>query len=246
MNYESAMRKLRTARNIDRGKPIDRNTRLMLRGENVAVKLHATDVVTFAPDGSVTLNTGGWKTVTTKDRINNASPYQVWSKRGTWYVTIGGISVPFAEGITISASGEVRGGGDQDAERREQSVRKQAKTYAAGFVSALYSGAVKLPSAGDCMLCRGKSDGEHIASHMEENYYVPSLLVNALQAFGASQAATQSAWSYMQKARPVESLEDALAYQQTSAWSKDRNDFIAKQIEKCIRRYALRQLGLAT
>lgn len=65
----------------------------------VAIKLHNTDVVIFRDDGTVTLSTGGWYTVTTKDRMNRWSgvPYDerehiprfdVWSNRGTWYVEI--------------------------------------------------------------------------------------------------------------------------------------------------------------
>lgn len=35
-----------------------------------AVVLHGTRVVTFNPDGSIDLNTGGWQTPTTRDRMN--------------------------------------------------------------------------------------------------------------------------------------------------------------------------------
>jgi hypothetical protein len=38
--------------------------------DEIAVRLHNTDVVTFRRDGAITLNTGGWFTVTTKERIN--------------------------------------------------------------------------------------------------------------------------------------------------------------------------------
>jgi hypothetical protein len=75
-------------------------------------------------------------------------------------------------------------------------------------------------------------DKSHIESHIEENYFVPSLLVNALKAFGASVAAEQTAHAFMQ---------GKLEY----AYSKNRGDFIAAQIQKNIRRYCLRQLGLS-
>lgn len=45
----------------------------------MAVRLHNTDVVTYHPDGTATLYTGGWMTVTTKDRINAWSPARVSS-----------------------------------------------------------------------------------------------------------------------------------------------------------------------
>ncbi len=53
-----------------------------------AVRLHRTDVVTLHPDGSQTLNSGGWRTVTTKDRINAYSMARVWSDRGEWKVAM--------------------------------------------------------------------------------------------------------------------------------------------------------------
>lgn len=38
----------------------------------IAIKLHDTNVVTAYPDGSVKLDSGGWKTPTTKSRIDDA------------------------------------------------------------------------------------------------------------------------------------------------------------------------------
>ena len=253
--YHGMLDVLRTARSIERGKPIDRNTRLMMRGTSVAVRLHETDIVTYAEDGSVTLNTGGWKTVTTKDRINNFSPFAVWSRRGTWFVHgIGSEPVPFADGMTITAAGEVRGAGPADTEQVERDTRKAVKEYAAAFVSKLYDGLLGAPSEGDCMACRmgatlGSGDESHVKLHMIERYYVPQLLVNALREFGASQAATGNAWAYMNWDQSINTLGDALSYERGKphgAYSTKRDDFIAKQIEKCVRRYVLRQLGIST
>jgi len=64
-----------------------RNTYLESRGPDAfAVRLHATDVVTIHRDGTYTLRTNGWFTVTTKDRINGWSPARVYSEDGTWCV----------------------------------------------------------------------------------------------------------------------------------------------------------------
>ena len=52
------------------------NTRLIRRRgaetEAIALRLHSTDVVTFCLDGRIVLATGGWNTVTTRQRINAA------------------------------------------------------------------------------------------------------------------------------------------------------------------------------
>lgn len=58
-------------------------------GETV-VRYHQTAVVRFSKD-SITLNSGGWRTNTTKTRMNQAANqfglgYQVVQDRGNWYV----------------------------------------------------------------------------------------------------------------------------------------------------------------
>lgn len=91
MSYSDLDAKLRTKA----GKPADSrklaNNTYGVRKENgdIAVRLHATDVVTWHPDETVTLNTGGWYTVTTKGRINDwADPFSVYSVGGTWHVSV--------------------------------------------------------------------------------------------------------------------------------------------------------------
>jgi len=58
---------------------------------SLAIRYHQTDVVLVAPDGTIVLNTGGWNTNTTKNRMNQASSqfnlgYQVWQENGKWFV----------------------------------------------------------------------------------------------------------------------------------------------------------------
>ena len=57
---------------------------------DIKVRYHNTDVVTFNKN-EITLDTGGWKTVTTKKRMNQVSEqydlgYHVYQKHGEWYV----------------------------------------------------------------------------------------------------------------------------------------------------------------
>lgn len=42
------------------------------------VRLHQTDVVTYLPHGDIEVATGGWRTVTTKRRIEDYTPADVW------------------------------------------------------------------------------------------------------------------------------------------------------------------------
>jgi hypothetical protein len=73
MDYQSASEQL-TGRCKERRK-LGNNTYLVRRSETaIAVLLHSTDIVTFHSNGDIDIYTGGWNTVTTKDRINGYSP----------------------------------------------------------------------------------------------------------------------------------------------------------------------------
>lgn len=43
----------------------------------IGVRLHATVIVTYHRDGRIILNTGGWNTPTTRDRLNQLTPLGV-------------------------------------------------------------------------------------------------------------------------------------------------------------------------
>lgn len=66
------------------------------------VKYHGTPVVTIHPNGDITLDTGGWRTNTTKHRMNQYAPgVQVYQKNFEWFVVWKGQTLPF-EGRTIT------------------------------------------------------------------------------------------------------------------------------------------------
>ena len=78
-----------------------------VRRENgrIAVRLHNTDVVTFDPNGDVMIDTGGWKTVTTKSRMNQYLPHplRVYARDFNWYVSCGdkASEVEFEDGMVL-------------------------------------------------------------------------------------------------------------------------------------------------
>lgn len=45
-----------------------------------SVRYHDTYVVCYLPEGGIRLDTMGWMTTTTKDRLNECSPFSVWSE----------------------------------------------------------------------------------------------------------------------------------------------------------------------
>lgn len=186
-------------------RPIANNTRVVRRGDDIAVRLHATDVVTFGQDGAITLDSGGWRTMTTKDRMNACLPigWSIGSDRGRWSVYRHG-GYPdyhytkvcrYSDGITLR-DGEWSG--DPVDEVAEAKVQKAMEAYIRRYVRALGKG-IPMPSGGDCWACclyvtegpdTGKAAGDvgfaadHLLSHLEDDYHVPSLLINAFRERG--------------------------------------------------------------
>lgn len=75
------------------------------RGMVTGVQYHATMIVTWSDDG-ITLDSGGWETVTTKRRMNEVSShyklgFHVFQEKHVWYVTHPGGTVEFEDGMTI-------------------------------------------------------------------------------------------------------------------------------------------------
>lgn len=70
--------------------------------DTFGVRLHNTYVVRIYKDGTYTLHSGGWRTVTTKDRINANGPAKVYQKNHVWYVG----NVPFTDGMRVDANGQ--------------------------------------------------------------------------------------------------------------------------------------------
>lgn len=73
-------------------KKIGNNTWLVKRNDGeVAIRLHATDILTFRPNGDVVVKTNGWTSVTTKARINEHLPRTaargIFQKAGAWFWT---------------------------------------------------------------------------------------------------------------------------------------------------------------
>ena len=66
------------------------------------VVYHATHVVRSFPGGKIVLDTGGWRTVTTKTRMNQAANqfklgYYVFQKDFNWFVEWQGKTLQFDE-----------------------------------------------------------------------------------------------------------------------------------------------------
>jgi len=65
------------------------------------IRFHNTDIIRRLPNDTIILSSGGWKTSTTKDRINSFLPYKIIQIKGNWYISIEGNRELFYDGITI-------------------------------------------------------------------------------------------------------------------------------------------------
>jgi hypothetical protein len=103
---------LANVEHVGRARKIGNNTVRYTRpnGDDV-IRLHRTDIVTRKPDGSVILNSGGWRTVTTKARLNEyVSSVAIYQKDHEWFICNRGDwagAIPFEDGCTVNASGRL-------------------------------------------------------------------------------------------------------------------------------------------
>lgn len=102
MTHAEAVKMVRGKRNADRRKVGNNTYAEILHDGSVGIMLHSTYVVKIHEDGTFTLNSGGWQTLTTKDRINQYSPKRVYQKDFTWYVRMNGKDYPFIDGMVVS------------------------------------------------------------------------------------------------------------------------------------------------
>lgn len=179
------------------------NTYLEPRNGSIAIRLHDTDIVVFHLNDLTTFDTGGWLSMLTKSRINDALPEGIVlsSDRGRWYFYATGTSIPFTDGITLNmATFELYSGGiDTETVKAEDSantkMRKAVNKYLRDTTPAEIVHAFENP-AGDCWFCSGKvnitdvttglpsEDDGHLAGHVEEHYVMYSLTRNAVEARG--------------------------------------------------------------
>lgn len=195
--------------NRDR-KKLENNTYLhRLDANTLAVRLHSTDIVLVHGDGTYTLDSGGWRTLTTRDRISRYSPAGISQKNNIWYV---GASI-FQDGMRVNAQGTpvTRTRRVDVVERNKRLLDRRTRAYIDGFAAHVIKHGLAVndgeapsdssdrplkPDTGDCWPCYfglGSDDHlkepmgvDHLLSHFEEDYFVPSLLWKAILSKGYS------------------------------------------------------------
>jgi len=239
-------------------RPIANNTKVIgMPNESIGIKLHDTIIIEILENDSVILNSGGWRIITTKDRINRFAGrgINVWQNKKIWYVICGKRTVPFADGMIITWRGTIKyAGKNPDALLK---LDKKAVAYCKKFIELFLAGKIEKPGAGDCFFCSmkdqatGKTLGDssgmlhsgesHIKSHIKEKYYVPSLLYNAM----TDSRALMSMVAKDTVARIWYWKENKLEPYNPKALDHWR-DIAKHQIYRSLLRYIRTRLGLAT
>ena len=252
MTYTKAQEKLGAK---DRRK-LENNTYLERRGENIiAVKLHGTDVVTLHSDGRTVLNSGGWRTITTKDRINKyhgdigGFHVHLVQEKSQWFVVVLNAAYDwdtakryiFKDGFTFSATGDVLDGEavTEDSAKAERKLKRDVNRFVAEYMAELDAGNVPAPGPGDCFGCAifPNKDAGHVLSHIKENYFVPSLLIRAIEKFPVSDAA---------KSWYLASFWDESTDERKKLLAREAGRVIGRrQLRRSLRRYIQRSIGLA-
>ena len=187
------------------------NTYLERReGGDIALKLHDTDIATYHDDGRVELRSGGWLTVTTKERLNRFTDASIWSTRGIWTISVPAgngtyeqrnqNSCGWAEGVTIHPGGDITGFLPASVEEARNKRNKATRAAIKRFIATITPDKIMHAwenTSGDCLICQiSDSDPYCLASHVEEHYFHASLAHNAIKAKKYRDPAIIMSWIY--------------------------------------------------
>lgn len=143
------------------------------RGDNEAnIKYHDTFVVSLKGDGSITLNTGGWYTPTTKERINWFMPagWYVYQEKNIWYLSYGYSRqdckrYEFLDGMTLypnhpsygesvfNPHGNIMQPKEKKKDAQDRKMLREISRYCETFSRLFMAGKIEKPSGGDCWYC---------------------------------------------------------------------------------------------
>jgi len=167
---------------------------------NRTIRLHDTDIMEFLPRNKVRLSSGGWLTMTTKQRLNNhlPRPLVISQDKRKWFIRgEGGKEIPFFDGMVVPLDGKIAPSKKIQAkirgeETKQKRLDKLVENYCKALRKQLRETGLPMPSGGDCWFCclrneKGvswgelSSDTEHLMSHLKEKYIMGSLIFNAMQ-----------------------------------------------------------------
>lgn len=187
---------------------IANNTFIRKEDNKVIVQLHNTDICIITKE-SIQIFTGGYKTYTTKNRINSFLPdsFRLYQDRKIWYLWNWQTKEKwnYTDGITINLSdNSVSSQADNKQLDKDKKLKSRIDKFVSAYIERLFNGKIERNYGGDCFYCQMREvnsnkplgdvikDNNHLLSHMREKYYVPSMLVNAIELYPVSMAAKRT------------------------------------------------------
>jgi hypothetical protein len=180
---------LKGEENVVNSHKTGRNTVIFTLSDGTEIcKYVDTHVSTKKPDGTVVLQSGGYRTQTTKERIWMHTGIAISQLKGGWYMPDGSL---FYDGIVLKDR-EVISAKIMPTKASKKKIAEMRAKIAA-YVALITPGNFPTPKMGDCFYCMGSEVGtnanlgdvtnnvDHLLSHVEEEYVVGSLLVNAMK-----------------------------------------------------------------
>jgi hypothetical protein len=203
-SYKELNEYLAKGKNKD-NRPLENNTRVIRINEmSIGIKLHETFVLIYTDHEMLEIDTGGWQTNTTKDRMNKyQNVFRIYTKNHIWYMgfvnfhsEISFKEYLYKDGIVIDLQKKTilpyMGAYTElqpiepIKEKKQLQLKKKIDNYCNEFAKEFVHHKIDNPTAGDCWYCsmlNPMADSDHLLSHIQEKYYVPSLLNNALKQF---------------------------------------------------------------
>lgn len=181
------------------GKPVGNNTRLIIQADDeVGLLYHKTFIVTYHTNGGMTLNSGGWRTVTTKERISQALPmgWAIRSEQGQWFVVnvTSGVEYIYYDGFEFQPDGfdQLQPAPDPAKAKAELAtweynkvVRQQIRRFVRNLTAEQVSNALEgHGSCEQCLIRPGLSHPDHLVVHVQENFLTKELVYASLAARG--------------------------------------------------------------
>ena len=228
-----------------RKRKLANNTYLDKVEDYYTLRLHNTIIIQYHLNKTV-LNSGGYMTMTTKARLNEFTNFNIWQEKGVWYIRSNNgnwdKSIIFADNCHYDGK---KWHGIKHNDKALLKMRQAIKQYCKAYVKNLFAGKIPSPSGADCWDCclmteKGKTFGElrdsdHIKSHIVEKYYVPSLLLRAIEIFPISEYAKGVIYYiWNNKTENVYSRMSSLS------------SLATRQIESSLKRYCYRQTKSAS
>lgn len=214
---------------------------------DIAYRLHDTDVVTFHPDNTATLDSGGWMTNTTRDRMSLVA--NIGQRKHVWYLNG---DVQYFDGIRINLeTGAVVNPRDMSSENAAtEKMLKAITKYVAGFdtdwardalgADVTYSNFTERYGAatgGDCWDClmhgvdNGRSMGDMSGDH--EYHFVECHFTDGYRPLSL----VRNAFKEMSYGNP-----DMVFMMRLCDLAQGNTNWAAQDIHKAVREYLMRRL----